>query len=62
MAKYKPAGSKKPVRDTKAKGAIPCVIILVFGIRVRCLLFYFMFQSLLPVSGAAQEGDSNRSA
>ena len=45
MAKYKPAGSKKPARDTKAKGAIPCLIVLIFGIGVMCLLFYFMLQS-----------------
>ena len=45
MAKYKPAGSKKALRTSQAKGAIPCLILLIFGIGVMCLLFYFMLQS-----------------
>ena len=45
MAKFKPAGSKKPLRTAQAKGAIPCLIVLIFGIGVMCLLFYFMLQS-----------------
>ena len=45
MAKYKPAGSKKPMRATEAKGAIPCLIVLIVGIGIMCLLFYFMLQS-----------------
>ena len=45
MAKYKPAGSKKPLRPPQPKGAIPCLILLIFGIGIMCLLFYFMLQS-----------------
>lgn len=45
MAKYKPAGSKKPLKSTQSKGAIPCLIVLIFGIGIMCLLFYFMLQS-----------------
>lgn len=45
MAKYKPAGSKKASKAKSAKGAIPCLIVIVFAIGVMCLLFYFSLQS-----------------
>ncbi len=45
MAKFKPAGSKKPGSSAKAKGAIPCVIIIVVAIGIVCLLFYVTLSS-----------------
>jgi hypothetical protein len=45
MAKYKPAGGKKAVRTTQAKGAIPCLIVVIVAIGIMCLLFYFTLQS-----------------
>lgn len=43
MAKFKPArpkgkGSGKPAAS--ARGAIPCVLVLVFGMALLVLLFY----------------------
>jgi len=44
MAKFKPAGTKKaPARSNRS--AIPCLIILVLGILIMCLLFYFSLSS-----------------
>jgi hypothetical protein len=45
MAKYKPAGSKKTAKPAQAKGAIPCLIVVVVGIGIMCLLFYFSLSS-----------------
>ncbi len=45
MAKYKPAGSKKAAKTRTARGAVPCIIIVIFGIGIMCLLFYFSLQS-----------------
>jgi len=46
MAKYKPAGKKKPKATTStARGAIPCLVLIVLAIAVFCLLFYFSLQS-----------------
>ena len=45
MAKYKPVGSKKAAKTTSAKGAVPCLIVIIFIIGVMCLLFYFSLQS-----------------
>jgi hypothetical protein len=44
MAKFKPAGSKKAPAKS-ARSAIPCLIIVVLGIVMMCLLFYFSLQS-----------------
>jgi hypothetical protein len=44
MAKFKPAGGKKlPAKS--ARSAIPCLIIVILGIVIMCLLFYFSLQS-----------------
>jgi hypothetical protein len=44
MAKFKPAGSKKAPAKS-ARSAIPCLIIVILGIVIMCLLFYFSLQS-----------------
>ena len=44
MAKFKSAGSKKAPAKS-ARGAIPCLILVVLGIVIMCLLFYFSLQS-----------------
>ncbi|HEV2687248.1 MAG TPA: hypothetical protein VGV35_01800 [Bryobacteraceae bacterium] len=44
MAKFKPAGSKKtPAKSNRS--AIPCLVLLVLGIAIMCLLFYFSLSS-----------------
>jgi hypothetical protein len=44
MAKLKPAGSKKaPAKSNRS--AIPCLILVVLGIALMCLLFYLSLQS-----------------
>jgi hypothetical protein len=44
MAKFKPAGSKKaPAKSIR--NAIPCLVLLVLGIVIMCLLFYFSLSS-----------------
>ena len=45
MAKYKPAGSKKTSKAAQSKSAIPCLILVVVGIGIMCLLFYFTLTS-----------------
>jgi hypothetical protein len=42
MAKYKPAGRKKASKGPQAKGALPCILIVVLGIALMTLLFYAM--------------------
>jgi hypothetical protein len=44
MAKFKPAGSKKAPAKSIRK-AIPCLVLLVLGIVIMCLLFYFSLSS-----------------
>jgi hypothetical protein len=44
MAKFKSAGSKKTPAKS-ARSAIPCLIIVILGIVIMCLLFYFSLQS-----------------
>jgi hypothetical protein len=44
MAKFKPAGSKKAPAKS-ARSAIPCLVIVILGIAIMCLLFYFSLQS-----------------
>ncbi|HEX4595556.1 MAG TPA: hypothetical protein VH157_14830 [Bryobacteraceae bacterium] len=44
MAKFKPAGSKKAPAKS-ARSAIPCLVIVILGIVIMCLLFYFSLQS-----------------
>jgi hypothetical protein len=44
MAKFKPAGGKKAPAKS-ARSAIPCLVIVILGIVIMCLLFYFSLQS-----------------
>ena len=44
MAKFKPAGSKKSPAKS-ARSAIPCLVLVILGIVIMCLLFYFSLQS-----------------
>ena len=48
MAKYKPAGRKKASKGPQAKGALPCILIVVMGIALMILLFYAMLHSGSP--------------
>jgi len=49
MAKFKSAGSKKTSEKVKsARAAIPCLVLVVLGIVIMCLLFYFSLQSSTP--------------
>lgn len=46
MAKFKSAGAKKTTEKVKsARAAIPCLILVVLGIALMCVLFYFSLQS-----------------
>ena len=45
MAKLKPAGSKK-AKPSDFKGAIPCLVIVILGIVIMCLLFYFSLKGI----------------
>jgi len=40
MAKLKAAGSTKKTSAKSARSAIPCLILVVLGIVLMCLLFY----------------------
>ncbi len=44
MAKFKPAGGKKASKKS-ARSAIPCLVLVILGIVIMCLLFYFSLQS-----------------
>jgi hypothetical protein len=44
MAKFKPAGGKKAPAKS-ARSAIPCLVLVVLGIALMCLLFYLSLQS-----------------
>jgi len=45
MAKFKSAGSKKTEKVKSARAAIPCLFLVLLGIALMCLLFYFSLQS-----------------
>jgi hypothetical protein len=45
MAKFKSAGSKKTTTAKSARSAIPCLLLVLLGIVIMCLLFYFSLQS-----------------
>jgi hypothetical protein len=45
MAKFKLAGSSKKAPAKSARSAIPCLILVVLGIAMMCLLFYLSLQS-----------------
>jgi len=44
MAKFKAAGTKKAPAKS-ARGAIPCLILVVLGIALMCLFFYLSLSS-----------------
>ena len=44
MAKFKLAGGKKATTKSR-RSAVPCLILIVLGIVIMCLLFYFSLQS-----------------
>ncbi len=44
MGKFKPAGGKKAPAKS-ARSAIPCLVLIVAGILIMCMLFYFSLQS-----------------
>jgi hypothetical protein len=50
MAKFKSAGSTKKTSEKvkSARAALPCLVIVLLGITVMCLLFYFSLQSSVP--------------
>jgi hypothetical protein len=48
MAKFKSAGAKKATPAKSARSAIPCLILVVLGIVIMSLLFYFSLQSSTP--------------
>jgi hypothetical protein len=45
MAKFKSAGSKKAVPAKSARSAIPCLVLVILGIVLMCLLFYYSLRS-----------------
>jgi len=45
MAKFKLAGSSKKAPAKSARSAIPCLILVVLGIALMCILFYLSLQS-----------------
>jgi len=45
MAKFKSAGTKKASAAKSNRSAIPCLILVVLGIVIMCLLFYYSLQS-----------------
>ncbi len=45
MAKFKPAGSKKPKAAQSKRGFIPCLIVLVVGFVLISLLFFAVMKS-----------------
>ena len=44
MAKFRPAGKRTRAAKSNAR-AIPCLILIVLGIAMLCLLFYFSLKS-----------------
>jgi hypothetical protein len=45
LAKFKPAGSKKPKAEASKRGFIPCLVILFLGFVVISLLLYAVMKS-----------------
>ena len=45
MAKFKPAGSRKPAAARSSRGMIPCFILIVSGFLLLFLLFYELLKS-----------------
>jgi hypothetical protein len=45
MARYRPPGSKKGAPQKTARGLIPCLFILIFGLILIFFLFYEFLNS-----------------
>ena len=45
MAKFRSAGSRKAAPAKSARSAIPCLLLVILGIVIMCLLFYYSLQS-----------------
>ena len=45
MAKFKPAGSRKPVSRGNNRALIPCAILILTGFALIFLLFYEILKS-----------------
>jgi len=45
MAKFKAAGSSKKAPAKSALSAIPCLLLVLIGIALMCLLFYLSLSS-----------------
>jgi len=46
MAKFKSAGTKKTSEKVKsARAALPCLVLVLLGIVLMCILFYFSLKS-----------------
>ena len=44
MAKFKSAGGKKAPAKS-ARSAIPCLVLVILGIVIMCVLFYYSLKS-----------------
>jgi len=45
LAKFRPAGSKKPKAQASKRGFIPCLVILVIGFTLISVLIYAVMKS-----------------
>jgi hypothetical protein len=45
MAKYRPAGARKPKTARSSRGFIPCLIVIFAGFVLVFLLFYALLKS-----------------
>jgi hypothetical protein len=45
MAKFRSAGSRKAAPAKSARSAIPCLVLVILGIVLMCLLFYYSLRS-----------------
>jgi len=45
MAKFRSAGSRKAAPAKSARSAIPCLVLVILGIVIMCLLFYYSLRS-----------------
>jgi hypothetical protein len=48
MAKFKSPKNKAATPAASGRGAIPCLVVVVFGILLIGLLFYLSMQSATP--------------
>jgi hypothetical protein len=45
MAKFKPAGARRPAKASSNRGLIPCAILILAGLGLILLLFYETLKS-----------------